>query len=87
MKDHAVVVNIARGAVVEQGALAAELFSGRLRAVLDVFEEEPLPEDSNLWNLPNVVLTPHNSFIGDGDANRLATVILQNLKQFPARGE
>ena len=82
LKDRAVVVNIARGAVVEQGALAAELSSGRLRAVLDVFEEEPLPEDSILWNLPNVVLTPHNSFIGDGDANRLATVILQNLEQF-----
>ena len=80
MKDRAVVVNIARGAVVEQGALAAELSTGRLRAVLDVFEEEPLPEDSILWNLPNVVLTPHNSFIGDGDANRLATVILQNLE-------
>ena len=82
LKDHAVVVNIARGAVVEQGALADELSTGRLRAVLDVFEEEPLPEDSILWNLPNVVLTPHNSFIGDGDANRLATVILQNLEQF-----
>lgn len=80
LKDRAVVVNIARGAVVEQGALADELSSGRLRAVLDVFEEEPLPEDSILWNLPNVVLTPHNSFIGDGDANRLATVILQNLE-------
>jgi len=80
MKDRAVVVNIARGAVVEQGALADELSSGRLRAVLDVFEEEPLPEDSILWNLPNVVLTPHNSFIGDGDANRLAAVILQNLE-------
>ncbi|MBR3649021.1 MAG: hypothetical protein IKN52_02115, partial [Victivallales bacterium] len=80
LKDRAVVVNIARGAVVEQGALADELSSGRLRAVLDVFEEEPLPEDSILWNLPNVVLTPHNSFIGDGDANRLAAVILQNLE-------
>ena len=80
LKDRAVVVNIARGAVVEQGALADELSTGRLRAVLDVFEEEPLPEDSILWNLPNVVLTPHNSFIGDGDANRLAAVILQNLE-------
>ncbi|MBO7092286.1 MAG: hypothetical protein J6W23_10905, partial [Victivallales bacterium] len=82
-----VVVNIARGAVVEQGALADELSSGRLRAVLDVFEEEPLPEDSILWNLPSVVLTPHNSIIGDGAPFRLAMVILQNLKQFVARGE
>lgn len=80
LKDHAVVVNIARGAVVEQNSLINELSSGRLRAVLDVFEEEPLPEDSILWKLPNVVVTPHNSFIGDGDAQRLATVILGNLE-------
>ena len=73
-------MNIARGAVVEQSALSKELSSNRLRAVLDVFEDEPLPEDSILWNLPNVVLTPHNSFIGDGDAQRLADVILGNLE-------
>ena len=79
LKDHAVIVNIARGAVVEQNALGKELISNRLRAVLDVFEEEPLSKDSAHWNLPNVVLTPHNSFIGDGDAQRLADVIKQNL--------
>ena len=79
LKDHAIVVNIARGAVVEQSALSNELASNRLRAVLDVFEEEPLSNDSVLWNLQNVVLTPHNSFIGDGDATRLADVILHNL--------
>ena len=79
LKNHAIVVNIARGAVVEQSALSNELASNRLRAVLDVFEEEPLSNDSVLWNLPNVVLTPHNSFIGDGDATRLADVIKQNL--------
>ena len=79
LKDHAVVVNIARGAVIEQNALANELTSNRLRAVLDVFEEEPLSKDSSFWNLPNVVVTPHNSFIGDGDAQRLANVIEQNL--------
>ena len=79
MKDHAIVVNIARGAVIDQNALSNELASNRLRAVLDVFEEEPLSNDSVLWTLPNVVLTPHNSFIGDGDATRLADVILHNL--------
>ena len=83
LKDRAVVVNIARGAVVKQMALANELSSNRLRAVLDVFEEEPLPSDSILWSLPNVILTPHNSFIGDGDANRLTALILQNLEQLP----
>jgi len=79
LKDHAVIVNIARGAVIEQSALSNELTSKRLRAVLDVFEDEPLSKDSVLWNLPNVVVTPHNSFIGDGDAQRLADVIEQNL--------
>ena len=81
MKDHAVVVNIARGAVVDQDALSSDLKSNRLRAVLDVFEEEPLPGGNPLWDLPNVVLTPHNSFVGDGDAKRLATLILANLER------
>ena len=72
-----------RGAVVEQGALAEELFSGRLRAVLDVFEEEPFPSDSILWTLPNVILMLRNSFISGGDANRLTALILQNLEQLP----
>ena len=68
------------GAVVEQGALTEELFSGRLHAVLDVFEEEPFPSDSILWTLPNVILMLRNSFISDGDANRLTALILQNLE-------
>jgi chromatin segregation and condensation protein Rec8/ScpA/Scc1 (kleisin family) len=77
----AVVVNESRGKVLDETALRELLEADKLcGAVLDVFEEEPLPEDSILWNLPNVVLTPHNSFIGDGDANRLATLILQNLE-------
>ena len=81
LKERAVVVNIARGAVVDQGALFSELKTSRLRAVLDVFEEEPLPSDNPLWNLQNVVLTPHSSFIGDGDAKRLAALVLANLEQ------
>ncbi len=81
LKERAVVVNIARGAVVDQTALSSELKTSRLRAVLDVFEEEPLPSDNPLWNLPNVVLTPHNSYVGDGDAKRLAALIFANLEQ------
>ena len=47
-------------------------------AVLDVFEEEPLSEDSPLWDMGNVIVTPHNSFVGDGNSDRLYKVIMEN---------
>jgi phosphoglycerate dehydrogenase-like enzyme len=59
MKDGALLVNAARGIVVDTDALLAELTSGRLRAALDVTEPEPLPEDHPLWSAPNLLLTPH----------------------------
>jgi phosphoglycerate dehydrogenase-like enzyme len=56
----AIVVNVARGALADEGALAEHLAAGRLRgAVLDVFQREPLPPSSPLWRLPNVLITPH----------------------------
>ena len=51
-----------------------------LEAVLDVFEEEPLPESSPLWDMENVILTSHNSFVGDGNRTRLWETIKENLK-------
>lgn len=80
LPDGAMLVNTARGALVETSALIDELRRGRICAVLDVFEEEPLPEDSPLWNMENVIITPHNSFVGDGNAARLWEVIKENLK-------
>ncbi|WP_304049652.1 2-hydroxyacid dehydrogenase [Jatrophihabitans endophyticus] len=59
MPDGAVLVNVARGAVVDTDALLAELDSGRLCAFLDVTDPEPLPADHPLWDAPNLVLTPH----------------------------
>jgi len=59
LKDGALVVNVARGAIVDTEALLAELRSGRLRAALDVVDPEPLPPDHPLWHAPNVLITPH----------------------------
>lgn len=59
LRDGAVLVNTARGKIVDQEALAAELASGRISAGLDVYESEPLPHDHPLRRLPNVVTTPH----------------------------
>jgi len=59
MKDGALLVNAARGAVVDTGALLAELSSGRIRAALDVTDPEPLPEGHPLWSAPGLLLTPH----------------------------
>lgn len=71
-KPDAIIVNISRGATV---TLDVER-----EAVLDVFEKEPLPEDSPLWDCDDVLVTPHNSFVGEGNPARLARVILENLE-------
>lgn len=76
--DGAVFVNVARGALADEAALAKWLQNGG-RAVLDVFEEEPLPESSPLWEMENVLLTPHNSFVGDGNRARLWRCIQEAL--------
>lgn len=59
MPDNAMLVNMARGRVVDTDALVAEVVSGRLRAAVDVTDPEPLPADHALWGLPNVVISPH----------------------------
>ena len=65
MKDDSVLVNVARGVVVDTEALLAELRTGRIAAALDVTEPEPLPADHPLWSMPNVIITSHNG--GEGD--------------------
>jgi len=61
LRDGALLVNSARGGLIEPGALLAELRSGRIRAALDVFPEEPLPVDSEWRTLPNVLISPHTA--------------------------
>lgn len=83
IKPDAVFVNIARGAVVDTSALVATLEGKRLSgAVLDVFENEPLQSDSPLWGMENVIITPHNSFVGEGNNTRLYNVVNNNLKHW-----
>lgn len=82
MKQGAILINIARGAVVDTNSMLDALKSKLGGAVLDVFEEEPLPETSPLWKMENVIITPHNSFVGDGNQARLFRVIMDNLEQF-----
>lgn len=81
MKPGSVLVNIARGALVDTDALIEALKKKLGGAVLDVFEEEPLKENSPLWDMENVIITPHNSFVGNGNQNRLNNTIISNLKR------
>ena len=74
MPDGALLVNVARGPVVDTDALVAECASGRLRAALDVTDPEPLPEDHPLWTMPGVLITPHVG--GATDAMRPRAIAL-----------
>jgi len=81
-KDGSVLVNISRGAVVNENDLVSVLESGKLSgAVLDVFENEPLDGNSRLWDMKNVIVTPHNSFVSENNGKRLFEVIYNNLKR------
>lgn len=79
LKETAVIVNISRGAIFDTLALI-EVMPHLGGAVLDVFDEEPLPRENALWRMNNVIISPHNSFVGDGNDLRLCKVIIDNLK-------
>ncbi len=83
MKESAMFVNIARGKLVNQKDLINVLKDNKIYgAVIDVFEEEPLSADSDLWDMDNLVLTPHNSFVGENNQKRMYDVIIKNLVEF-----
>lgn len=80
IKDNAVLINVARGGIINESALIDALNEGKFLGVaLDVFEDEPLGE-SPLWNFNNVIITPHNSFVSDLINQRLYSLIYNNLK-------
>ena len=86
-KPGAFLINVTRGEVVDEGALIAALQSGRLRgAGLDVAPREPLPADSELWRLPNVVMTPHTAGASQYRIQRNLDRFVDNLRRF-ANGE
>lgn len=85
MPRHAHLINVARGAVADEKALIASLQSKQIAgAYLDVFEKEPLPADSPLWDMPNVIVSPHNASASSGNDARAATVFTENLKLYAA---
>ncbi|MGW2645236.1 hydroxyacid dehydrogenase [Streptomyces sp. NPDC001393] len=84
IRDGGVLINTARGALVDHEALTEELVSGRLRAVLDVTEPEPLPAGSPLYRLPNVFLTPHIAGSLGNELERLGTIVVAELERLAA---
>jgi phosphoglycerate dehydrogenase-like enzyme len=83
MRRDAYLVNIARGSIVKESELVAALKEGVFAgAVLDVFEKEPLPESSPLWEMDNVIISPHDS--GPSLVSDNADFFLANLKRYRA---
>jgi phosphoglycerate dehydrogenase-like enzyme len=84
MRDHALLVNAARGSIVDTGALLAELRSGRLRAALDVTDPEPLPEGHPLWSAPGLLLTPHVAGATTDGIPRAMVIVRDQLARYAA---
>ena len=84
MKDGALLVNVARGPVVDTEALLAELIEGRLRAALDVTDPEPLPAGHPLWHAPNVLITPHVGGSSSAFEPRAKRLVARQLTRFAA---
>ncbi len=85
MKSNSVLINIARGVVVDELALVKALRNGEIAgAALDVFATEPLPENSPLWDLPNVIICPHSASTADNENAKLAELFCDNLRRYLA---
>ncbi|WP_344856903.1 2-hydroxyacid dehydrogenase [Planomonospora alba] len=84
MKDGALLVNAARGGVVDTGALVAELEKGRIRAALDVTDPEPLPPGHPLWTAPGVFVTPHVAGSTPASARRALRLLRSQLLRYLA---
>ena len=79
LKEHAILINISRGGVLNTNSIVKISKEKNIYFILDVFDEEPLCVNSELWGMKNVVITPHNSFVGEGNRTRLQKCIIENL--------
>lgn len=84
LPDDALVVNVARGPVVDTDALVAQTASGRIRAALDVTDPEPLPADHPLWSTPGVFISPHVGGQSTAFYPRMERLVRQQLQRFAA---
>lgn len=85
MKPDSYFINLARGGVVDEEALIEALESGQIAgAALDVFSQEPLPEDHQLWRMKNVIVTPHAAGLYDGYSSHALPVVEENIRRFLA---
>ncbi len=83
MKENALIINVSRGSILDEKALINELKKGRLMgAALDVFEEEPLQKNSPLWDIENVFISPHNSWVSEMRNERRFNLIYDNLRRY-----
>ncbi len=91
LKDRALFINVARGALVDENALIEELKKGRITAFLDVTDPEPPPEGHPFYKLPNCILTPHIAGSFGTERHRLGKAVLQEIEQYlqgkPVQGE
>ncbi len=87
MKKGARLINVSRGEVIDEAAVIEALRSGQLGgAYIDPFTVEPLPKDSPFWDLPNVIVTPHNAAASNGNEKRVAEIFVANFGRW-VRGE
>jgi phosphoglycerate dehydrogenase-like enzyme len=87
MKTSTILVGISRGGVIDEDALVNALATGSIKAAaLDVFDQEPLPEESPLWDIPNLLITPHAAGGSQYEADSLREIFVENVTRF-VRGD
>jgi phosphoglycerate dehydrogenase-like enzyme len=82
LPDHATIINTARGSLIDTAALEQECLAGRMSAILDVTEPEPLPASSVLYDLPNVMITPHIAGSLGSELHRMTDAALDELERY-----